>query len=159
MTPEIEAVLTEIDNCFRLLMPDPFDFEVNDTKTAAWSVAESDQSARSSAAAVDHQVPSLEEMGDEQPCCSRDLPSISCAPEVDNRDSDSETEEDAGREDSLTSELPSGCIGGDDDDAAFLRSHGLGSHKYTLSLEISTGIYTKFQTSINYKFCFYSRVV
>ncbi|XP_060089546.1 UV-stimulated scaffold protein A [Heteronotia binoei] len=140
MLPEIGAVLTEMENCFRLLMPDPFDFTMNDTDSAPRRTAEGDQSPHSSAQAVDHQVPFLEQMGDEQPCCSRDLPPISRAPEDDNRDSDSEREEDTGREDSLTSELTSGCPGGDDDDAAFVRSYGLGSHKYALSLEISTDV-------------------
>ncbi|XP_077200146.1 UV-stimulated scaffold protein A isoform X2 [Paroedura picta] len=142
MSPEIGAVLTEMENCFQLLMPDPFDFTVDDTETADQQVVEGAQSACSSVQAVDPQVPFLQQMGDEQPCCSRDLPSNFCAPEVDNRDSDSEAEEDAGREDSSASDLPSGCFGGDgdDDSAAFVRSHGLGSHKYTLSLQISTDV-------------------
>ncbi|KAL8189820.1 UNVERIFIED_CONTAM: hypothetical protein K2H54_008744, partial [Gekko kuhli] len=139
MSPEIEAVLTEMENCFRLLLPDLFDVTVTDTETTAWRVAGGDWSAHSSAQVVDRPGPFLEQTEDEQPCCSRDLPPISCAPGGDNRDSDSETEEDPGREDSL---LTSGCLGGDDDndDEAFVRHHGLGSHKYTLNLEISTDV-------------------
>uniref|UniRef100_A0ACB8FJ42 Uncharacterized protein n=1 Tax=Sphaerodactylus townsendi TaxID=933632 RepID=A0ACB8FJ42_9SAUR len=109
MSPEIETVLTEMENCFRLLMPDPFDFTVED----------------------------------EQPCCSKDLPSIARLPEVDDRCPDSETGKGAGREDTFEHELTSGCLGGGDDgadEAAFVRSHGLGSHKYALSLEISTDV-------------------
>ncbi|XP_015265572.1 PREDICTED: UV-stimulated scaffold protein A [Gekko japonicus] len=142
MSPEIEAVLTEMENCFRLLLPDLFDFTVNDMETTAWRVAEGDQSAHSPAQVVGHPGPFLRQVEDEQPCCSRDLPSISCAPEGDDRDSGSETEADPGREGSLTSKLTSGCLGGDDDndDAAFVRHHGLGSHKYTLNLEISTDV-------------------
>nr|XP_056718093.1 LOW QUALITY PROTEIN: UV-stimulated scaffold protein A [Euleptes europaea] len=107
MTPEIEAVLTEMENCFQLLMPNPFDFT----------------------------------MGDEQPCCSKDLPSTSRASEADDRGSDGEMDKDAGRGGSLASELASGCLGEEEEDeAAFVRSHGLGSHKYALSLEISTDV-------------------
>ncbi|XP_066478504.1 UV-stimulated scaffold protein A [Tiliqua scincoides] len=138
MSREIQAVLTEMENGFRLLMPDPFDFMVNDSEAVALRTAEADKSVScSSVQMTDQQTPFLEQMDDEQPCCSKDLPSISLTAHTDRRDLDNEKVEKIGSEDCLESELTSG---GDEDYANFVQSHGLGSRKYTLSLEISTDV-------------------
>ncbi|XP_010639985.1 UV-stimulated scaffold protein A isoform X3 [Fukomys damarensis] len=70
------------------------------------------------------------DLGDEeQPCCSRDLPASACHPGAA-----------AGGEG-----LPQTAAGGpsededeDSDPEEFVRSHGLGSHKYTLAVELSS---------------------
>ncbi|XP_053160898.1 UV-stimulated scaffold protein A isoform X2 [Hemicordylus capensis] len=138
MSQEIEAVLTEMENGFQLLMPDPFDFMVNDTETVAWRTAEVDKPVSSSSVQMtDRQTPFLEQMDNEQPCCSKDPPSIFLAQKADERDRE-QTEEQVDREDCSDSELTSIDTGGDNDYTNFVQSHGLGSHKYALSLEIST---------------------
>lgn len=138
MSQEIQAVLTEMENGFQLLMPDPFDFMVNDAATVASRTAEVDKSVScSSVRTTDQQAPFPEQLDDEQPCCSKDLPSMSLTPHTDRRDSDSAKVEKLGSVDCLESELTSD---GNEDYANFVQSHGLGSRKYTLSLEISTGI-------------------
>ncbi|KAJ6651008.1 hypothetical protein lerEdw1_001193 [Lerista edwardsae] len=138
MSQEIQAVLTEMENGFQLLMSDPFDFMVNDVATMASRTAEVDRSVSCLAVrTTDRQGPFLEQLDDEQPCCSKDLPSMPLTPRTDRRNSDSEKVEELGSEDCLESELMSG---GDEDYANFVQSHGLGSHKYTLNLEISTDV-------------------
>lgn len=138
MSQEIQAVLTEMENGFRLLMPDPFDFMVNDTEAVTSRTAEVDKSVPCvSEQMTDQQAPFLEQMDDEQPCCSKDLPSMSLTPHTDRRDSASEKLEKPGNDNCLESEVASHD---DKDYANFVQTHGLGSHKYTLNLEISTGI-------------------
>ncbi|XP_076992321.1 UV-stimulated scaffold protein A [Tamandua tetradactyla] len=106
MSGEIGSCLTEVDSCFRLLVP------------CDWTA-----------------VPGLPAPGtpcaegppdDEQPCCSTQL---SVAPhcwgageglsEDEGQDEDEDEDEDPGEE-------------------AFVRNHGLGSHKYALDLELSS---------------------
>lgn len=138
MSQEIQAVLTEMENGFRLLMPDPFDFMVNDTEAVASRTAEVDKSVPCmSEQMTDQQAPFLEQMDDEQPCCSKDLPSMSLTPHTDRRDSAPEKLEKPGNDNCLESELASHD---DKDYANFVQTHGLGSHKYTLNLEISTDV-------------------
>ncbi|XP_033004292.1 UV-stimulated scaffold protein A isoform X1 [Lacerta agilis] len=140
MSQEIKAVLTEMENCFQLLMPDPFDFMANDTETVNWRTAELDKTVPcSSVERAAHQAQLLDD--NEQPCCSKDLPSISLVPKAGNKkDLNSEMEENGGMEDSLSSALTSAAASGEDDYATFVRSHGLGSHKYSLNLEIATDV-------------------
>ncbi|XP_062981992.1 UV-stimulated scaffold protein A [Elgaria multicarinata webbii] len=138
MSQEIQAVLTEIENCFQLLMPDPFGFLVNDTETVDWRTAEVDKTVScSSVQMADQQPPSLD---DEQPCCSKDLSPISLVPKADNRVLNRESEENVGIKECLESELTSAGTSEDNDHTTFVRSHGLGSHKYTLNLEIPTDV-------------------
>lgn len=135
MSHEIQAALTEMENCFQLLRPDPFDLTVNDVEITGWKTAEVDDC--SSAQVANQQATFLEQMDSEQPCCSKDLPSVSLVPEAGSRSLEEEQE---GREECLTSKLTS--VGSDvsDEYETFVRSYGLGSHNYSLNLEISTGI-------------------
>uniref|UniRef100_A0A8D2L9J5 UV-stimulated scaffold protein A n=2 Tax=Varanus komodoensis TaxID=61221 RepID=A0A8D2L9J5_VARKO len=135
MSQDIQMVLTEMENGFQLLMPDPFDFVVNDTGTADAKVDR--PAACSPVQVVGQQGPSLE---DERPCCSKDLPPIPRGPKAPSRDLTEETEGDMDTQDGSEPELTSGGPGEDDDRESFVRSHGLGSHKYTLSLEIATDV-------------------
>uniref|UniRef100_K7FDL1 UV-stimulated scaffold protein A n=1 Tax=Pelodiscus sinensis TaxID=13735 RepID=K7FDL1_PELSI len=144
MSQEIQNILTEMENCFQLLMPDPFDFTVNDA--ALESVTErasTGDKPTSSLSMADHQPFLLVHMDDEQPCCSKDLPTVSPCLIVDgNRDQNEELrlfeQKEIDRRECSEAEITAAATY-DEDYETFVRSHGLGSHKYTLNLEISTG--------------------
>ncbi|XP_042638884.1 UV-stimulated scaffold protein A [Orycteropus afer afer] len=105
MSGEIRCCLTEVESCFRLLVP--FDFSPS---------GPAEDSPPSS---------SLGPQDEEQPCCSKDLPAFpgplravgggQGLPEAATGDLSGEEHEEPGE---------------------FVRSHGLGSHKYTLDLEL-----------------------
>uniref|UniRef100_A0A8C5T0E9 UV-stimulated scaffold protein A n=1 Tax=Laticauda laticaudata TaxID=8630 RepID=A0A8C5T0E9_LATLA len=132
-SPEIQSVLTELESCFQLLVPDPLDFAVHEAETTGWRRGSSAQVASQQAAFMDH---------DPQPCCSKDLPAISPGPKNDpSPDSGGEMEKDQDPEDPLKKPASSSLsVMGDEDPAMFLRSHGLGSYKYTLSLEVPSDV-------------------
>ncbi|KYO45629.1 UV-stimulated scaffold protein A [Alligator mississippiensis] len=145
MSREIQDTLTEMENCFRLLMPDPFDFTVNDAELepVIEKTANGGEPASISMQLADCQPSSLRHIDDEQPCCSKDLSSIlPCLKADKNGDMNEELEtSDRRRADGEgCSEVELAAATGDDDYETFVRSHGLGSHKYTLDLEISTDI-------------------
>ncbi|NXH15567.1 UVSSA protein, partial [Bucco capensis] len=121
MSQEISDALTEMENCFRLLIPDPFDFTVNDLEL------EPDKQIPL-ASQMEVKQSSSGFMDDEQPCCSKDLLAVSQCGR-----SDGNKEEKAEQKESVSALK-------DDDYQTFVRSHGLLSHKYTLDLEISTDI-------------------
>uniref|UniRef100_A0A8B9ZDK3 UV-stimulated scaffold protein A n=1 Tax=Buteo japonicus TaxID=224669 RepID=A0A8B9ZDK3_9AVES len=129
MSQEIANTLTEMENCFRLLMPDPFDFTANDTELEPnkQMSANEDRPASPLSSRMEVNQSCFGCMDDEQPCCSKDvLPVSQCQKELDGR-SCSEAQ----------SNVPAL---NDDDYQTFVRNHGLISHKYTLDLEISTEI-------------------
>ncbi|NWX96355.1 UVSSA protein, partial [Nothoprocta ornata] len=146
MSQEIADTLTEMENCFRLLMPDPFDFTVNDAElepNKQITASENKPASPSSSQIAPH--PSyFGHVDDEQPCCSKDLLSVSpCFKTGRNEDTSEEQEKqdqkelDGGTRSELGSDFPALS---DDDYQTFVRNHGLISHKYTLDLEISTDI-------------------
>ncbi|NXD10182.1 UVSSA protein, partial [Nothocercus nigrocapillus] len=146
MSQEIADTLTEMENCFRLLMPDPFDFTVNDTElepNKQMTTSEDKPASPLSSQIAPH--PSyFGHLDDEQPCCSKDLISVSqCFKTSRNEDMSEEQEKqdqkelDGGTHSELGSDVPGLS---DDDYQTFVRNHGLISHKYTLDLEISTDI-------------------
>lgn len=95
MSVEIQRCLTELENCFGLLLP--FDL------TEASGVASN---------TVEHQGE------EEQPCCSKSLSEMkppAATPLSSSEDEDSDQDE-------------------------FVRCHGLGSHKYTLQVDLSTDV-------------------
>lgn len=144
MSREIQDTLTEMENCFRLLMPDPFDFTVNDAELepVIEKTANEGEPASISMQLADCQPSSLRHIDDEQPCCSKDLSSIlPCLKADKNGDMNEEleTSDRRGADGEGCSEVELAAATGDDDYETFVRSHGLGSHKYTLDLEISTG--------------------
>ncbi|KAG8137726.1 putative KIAA1530-like protein, partial [Naja naja] len=114
-------------------MKDPLDFTMHEAETPGWRTGSSAQVASQQGAFMDH---------DPQPCCSKDLPAISPGPKNDpSPDSGGETEKDQGPEDPLKKPASSSLgVMGDEDPAMFLRSHGLGSYKYTLNLEVPSDV-------------------
>lgn len=139
MCPEIQTCLTELDSCLRLLMPDPFDFNIDVYSESALNTVNKSSSSPAPQPASNEniQAPSAGQHDEEEPCCSKDLLGAPLkqgddesrhSEEVSSNeqqaaegDEDSEPETDAGEED-------------------FIRSHGLMSHKYSLDLEISTDL-------------------
>lgn len=139
MSQEVAGTLTEMENCFRLLLPDPFDFTVNSTglEPNEQTSADEDRSASSLPTYVGC-------VDDEQPCCSKDILPISQCVRTDQNeelaDKQKKPEQDLLDGDTC-SEVESGVpVLGDDDYETFVRNHGLISHKYALDLELSTDI-------------------
>ena len=122
---EIRCCLTEVESCFRLLVPlDLAEGPGAALPTVAFGASEG--GAPCLAGAV--------RPGDEEPCCSKSLLACARPPSPppwtagDSGEEDEEDEEDEDRhEDS------------DGDEEGFVRRHGLGSHKYTLDVELSSG--------------------
>ncbi|NWJ04622.1 UVSSA protein, partial [Crypturellus undulatus] len=144
MSQEIADTLTEMENCFRLLMPDPFDFTVNDTELEASKqmTASEDKPASPSSSRIASHQSYFGHVDDEQPCCSKDLLSVSQCFKTDRNENMNEEQEkrdqkelEGGTHSELGSDIPPLS---DDDYQTFVRNHGLISHKYTLDLEIST---------------------
>ncbi|NXJ03904.1 UVSSA protein, partial [Odontophorus gujanensis] len=137
LSQEIADTLTEMENCFRLLLPDPFDFTVNNTELepSEQMSANEDRSASSLSSYVGC-------VDDEQPCCSKDILSVSQCVRTDQNkelgDKQKKPEQHILDED-MRSEVESDVPAlRDDDYDTFVRNHGLISHKYTLDLELST---------------------
>ncbi|XP_064007611.1 UV-stimulated scaffold protein A [Pogoniulus pusillus] len=143
MSHEIVNILTEMENCFQLLLPDPFDFTVYDTGLEPRKPANGDR-PNSQSFQVEADQSSFGGMDDEQPCCSKDLPAIPHCVRTDQRqelDEKHEKPEPKELDGGSCSEAQSGVHAPSDDDyQTFVRNHGLVSHKYTLDLEISTDI-------------------
>ncbi|CAM5110022.1 unnamed protein product [Eretmochelys imbricata] len=148
MSQEIQDTLTEMENCFRLLMPDPFDFTVNDAELEPVTEKTANENKPTSSLSMqiaDRQPSLLGQMDDEQPCCSKDLPSVSPCLIVDrNRDLNEELglpeQKETDRGECSEAEIIAAATDDDDDYETFVRNHGLGSHKYALNLEISTDV-------------------
>lgn len=138
MSQEIADTLTEMENCFQLLMPDPFNFAVNDVEPELSKQTSANEAGPASRLSSQGEVnPScLGCMDDEQPCCSKDILAVSqCVTTDRNKEVDEKPEQ---------KELDGGTCSDDDDYQTFVRNHGLISHKYTLDLEISTGTWKNF---------------
>lgn len=157
MSQEIADTLTEMENCFRLLMPDPFDFTVNDTELEPneQMTANEDRPASTSSFQMEVNQSYFGCMDDEQPCCSKDILSVSqCVrtdKELDEKQEKSEQKElDGGTHSEVQSDVPAL---NDDDYLTFVRNHGLISHKYTLDLEISTGTWKNFSHTARRSLC------
>ncbi|XP_062430529.1 UV-stimulated scaffold protein A isoform X1 [Rhea pennata] len=146
MSQEIADTLTEMENCFQLLMPDPFDFTVNDVKLEPdkQMTANEGKPVPPSSSQIALHPSYFGHVDDEQPCCSKDLLSVSQCVKTDRNEELSEEQEKLEQKEldgSTHSELGSGVPAlSDDDYQTFVRNHGLISHKYTLELEISTDI-------------------
>ncbi|XP_051474481.1 UV-stimulated scaffold protein A [Apus apus] len=140
MSQEVANTLTEMENCFQLLIPDLFDFTVNDTELEPSKQMTSNEDRSASPSSSQMEVnQSFGYIDDEQPCCSKDIVS-QCVRTEKNKELDGKPEQkepDGGTCLEVQSEVPALH---DDDYQTFVRSHGLISHKYTLDLEISTDI-------------------
>ncbi|KAM4673007.1 UV-stimulated scaffold protein A isoform 1-T2 [Amazona ochrocephala] len=147
MSQEIADTLTEMESCFRLLLPDPFDFTVHDTELEPnkQTSANEDGPASPWHSQIEVKQSYLECMDDEQPCCSKDILS-QCVRTDKELDEKQEKLEQKDLDGGTCSEVQSGVLALDDDDdddddyETFVRNHGLISHKYTLDIEISTDI-------------------
>ncbi|XP_006108273.2 UV-stimulated scaffold protein A isoform X1 [Myotis lucifugus] len=114
MSGDIRDCLTEVDSCFQLLVPFDLGPHRGAVAPAVASGAPEEGPPR---------LASAPDLGDEeQPCCSKSLPACVRRP-VATTGASSEDEEE----------------GEDSDQEDFVRSHGLGSHKYTLDVELSSG--------------------
>ncbi|XP_074848416.1 UV-stimulated scaffold protein A isoform X2 [Carettochelys insculpta] len=143
MSQEIHNTLTEMENCFRLLMPDPSDFTVDDAElepVTERTASEDKPTSCLSMQIADHQSSFLGHMDDEQPCCSKDLPPVSARLIVDQNDELTLPEQKEIHKGECSEAEIAASPTNDDDYETFVRSHGLGSHKYTLNLEISTDV-------------------
>ncbi|NP_001107306.1 UV-stimulated scaffold protein A [Xenopus tropicalis] len=151
MLEEIQSSLTEMENCFRLLLPDPREFVVftdekdfaSDMRTKPTSQSPSHSKSTSQSSAYSKSTSQVSfDNDDEQPCCSKNLPPFpsSCTSSA----SGAERSLGEGAKESDKSARKSDTDDSDGDyegsREAFLRDHGLGSHAYSLSLEISTDL-------------------
>ncbi|XP_072192161.1 UV-stimulated scaffold protein A [Excalfactoria chinensis] len=139
LSQEVAETLTEMENCFQLLLPDPFDFTVNGTglEPNEQTSADEGRSASSLSSYVGY-------VDDEQPCCSKDIPPVSQHVRTDQNEESSDKqkmpEQNVLDGDTCSEVEPGVPVLGDEDYETFVRSHGLISHKYTLDLELSTDI-------------------
>ncbi|XP_037242739.1 UV-stimulated scaffold protein A isoform X2 [Falco biarmicus] len=145
MSQEIADTLTEMENSFCLLMPDPFDFTVNDVELepSKQISANEDRPASPLSSQMEINQSCFEYMDDEQPCCSKDVLSVSQCVRTDKKQLDEKQEKPEQKEldGDTCSKAQSGVPALNDDDyETFVRNHGLISHKYTLDLEISTEV-------------------
>ncbi|XP_065517122.1 UV-stimulated scaffold protein A [Lathamus discolor] len=144
MSQEIADTLTEMENCFRLLLPDPSDFTVHDTELepSRQMSANEDRPASPWSSQMEVNQSYLECMDDEQPCCSKDILSQCVKTDTELYEKQEKLEQ-KDLDEGTCSEAQSGVLALDDDDddyETFVRNHGLISHKYTLDIEISTDI-------------------
>ncbi|NXP91635.1 UVSSA protein, partial [Passerina amoena] len=141
MSQEIADTLTEMENCFQLLMPDPLNFGVNEIDPELNKQTSANEAGPASPFSSQGKVTpsSLGCMDDEQPCCSKDiLPVSQCVTADGYKEADEKAEQEE-LDGGTRSDIPySGPALDDDDYQTFVRNHGLISHKYTLDLEIST---------------------
>ncbi|XP_039076338.1 UV-stimulated scaffold protein A [Hyaena hyaena] len=121
MSAEARCCLTEVESCFRLLVP--FDFATGPGATLP-AVAFG-ASGEGTPCPADAMRP-----GDEEPCCSKSL--LACARPPPSRTAGASGED---QEDEEGEELEHSDSSDED---GFVRRHGLGSHKYTLDVELSS---------------------
>ncbi|XP_075712927.1 UV-stimulated scaffold protein A [Rhinoderma darwinii] len=124
MLEDIQSCLTEMENCFNLLLPNLEEFSlVNDEVDERDCVLRKNDSLKPSVP-----TPSpLREADDERPCCSKDLPKLA-APDANQNPKGEGKMESSDESDNDFEPV----------EESFIRDHGLGSHKYTLNIEIST---------------------
>ncbi|XP_053314147.1 UV-stimulated scaffold protein A [Spea bombifrons] len=133
MMSEIQSSLREMESCFKLLLPDPDDFAV---------VMDEKDSARETYSRTDdifsepaNRIQSQSCVDDERPCCSKDLSPVVAPSKISENGAVEKLGD--GFKDSDSEESDCDYEGVEE---SFIRDHGLGSHKYTLSLEIPTDL-------------------
>ncbi|MBN3305572.1 UVSSA protein, partial [Amia calva] len=129
---EIQESLTEMQNCFELLLPDPFDFSVDCLQPSARGAAGASRPPPSCPRPTMQPDKELPPADDEQPCCSKDLRRSSTEPAGQAGRTGTELEEEDSEEDSDME-----CVAQPE---TFIRDTGLLSHKYSLALDISTDL-------------------
>lgn len=134
-----------MDTCMRLLLPTEFDLcDLEESLTPA-------NDSTPSATSAHHEKAGPSSDMDEQPCCSKDLDDEKVAeePEAKKRKKKAAEEEEEGEgedADEESSEEESDMEEVPDEDL-FIRNTGLISHKYSLDLNLSTGVYSLTHTS------------
>lgn len=135
MSDEIGCCLTEVENCFRLLVPlDLGPYREDKFFGEASGIAEDHAPCTWSPDLATPRGSGLSGPQDEeQPCCSKDLVASAhhAGSAVGLKAPAPAATEDPCRDEDEHSDH------GDPED--FLRSHGLGSHKYTLDVELPSG--------------------
>lgn len=132
MSDEIQSCLTEVENCFKLLVPlDLGPYPEDKFFAEASGITEGHLPCTLSpdlATSCESGLPGSQD--EEQPCCSKDLVASTyhVGSVVDLKALAQTAEEDPSRDEDEHS--------GPEE---FLRSHGLGSHKYTLDVELPSG--------------------
>ncbi|XP_006893657.1 PREDICTED: UV-stimulated scaffold protein A [Elephantulus edwardii] len=117
MSGEIRSCLTEVDSCFRLLVPFDLASSLEGPCPALGVPGETAPLSSSLGSAVPGPL------DEEQPCCSKSLAALPCGPRA------------IGGPEGPPQAAPGDLS--EDDQEEFIRSHGLGSHKYSLDLELS----------------------
>ncbi|XP_012667743.1 UV-stimulated scaffold protein A isoform X1 [Otolemur garnettii] len=121
MSAEIESCLMEVESCFQLLVP--LDLGLS-PEAGFLGMASCVSEEGASCPSCPGQPPRCrsgppDPRDGERPCCSRDLPASVHFPGFGSGALSEDKDEDSDQEE-------------------FVRSHGLGSHKYTLKVELST---------------------
>lgn len=117
MSEEIRGCLTEVDSCFRLLVPFDLGLSPGAVQLAVASAAPEEGTP----------LPTSTPVGDEErPCCSKTLPACALRPVAIRGEGLPHATQGASSEDE------------DSDQEEFVRCHGLGSHKYSLDVELSS---------------------
>ncbi|XP_051865195.1 UV-stimulated scaffold protein A [Pristis pectinata] len=136
MSEEIQNTLTELEECFKLLLPNLSEFTLHDIGSQSKQLPDrtDNGSSATSRQRDDHQSYHCD---DEQPCSSKDLaplPHMNSLPE--EQESDEELDDFSQNEEGESEQL-------EDNEESFIRNHGLLSHKYSLDLEIHTDLKIK----------------
>ncbi|XP_059821582.1 UV-stimulated scaffold protein A isoform X2 [Hypanus sabinus] len=133
---EIQSTLTELEECFKLLLPHLSEFSFSDVSSQCKSELPDkvdNGNSTTSGRGGDYWC-TTNHSDDEQPCSSKDLvplPQVNRAPaeQESNEELDDFSQDEEGESEQL-----------EDNEETFIRSHGLLSHKYSLDLEINTGL-------------------
>ncbi|XP_028657426.2 UV-stimulated scaffold protein A isoform X2 [Erpetoichthys calabaricus] len=138
MASEIQECLTEIDNCFKLLLSDPADFTFDDFIPSSYKQNHFEKSTSTQLISNNQLV--TPDIDDEVPCCSKDLLPMSMLSE-DRKVSESTVKHMANQQtkDSSDDESDIEQNSGHDNET-FLRNNGIISYKYSLDLDISSGL-------------------
>ncbi|XP_036903122.1 UV-stimulated scaffold protein A isoform X2 [Sturnira hondurensis] len=128
MSEEIRGCLVEADSCFRLLLP----FDLGPCLGATPPTA-----ARAMSKQGTPRPAGPPDLGDEeQPCCSKTLPGCTRPPAATSGEGPSQASTGAPSEEGDEGDEGDEEDEEDSDQEEFVRHHGLGSHKYTLDVEL-----------------------
>ncbi|XP_072898346.1 UV-stimulated scaffold protein A [Hemitrygon akajei] len=136
MSEEIQSTLTELEECFKLLLPHLSEFSFSDVSSQCKSELPDkvDNGNSTTSGQGDDYWCTTNHSDDEQPCSSKDLvplPQVNRAPA--EQESNEELDDFSQNEEGESEQL-------EDNEETFIRSHGLLSHKYSLDLEINTSL-------------------
>ncbi|XP_069779154.1 UV-stimulated scaffold protein A [Narcine bancroftii] len=139
MSEEIQNTLTELETCFKLLLPHLSEFSCSDMSSQYKQESPDkidDDSSTTRRQREDHRK-TFDYYEDEQPCSSKELDPL---PLLDGSPEEQESDED---QDDLSQSEESESEQLENNEETFIRNHGLLSHKYSLNLEIHTDLKIK----------------